>query len=380
MKHKVVLMSGVATVLLLSGVGMKTRENDPTPNQEKMSYEEKSEILIEIPTNLRVSQGDEKSLLQSITLHHDKKLQPSLVVEGINWEKTGQQMITVKAWDKHGNRGERNAVIDIMENQKPIIKTKDLVISKGDTFNLWDEVEARDKEDGNLTKSLEISGDVDVQTPGEYIISYQVTDSFKQKTSEKRKIVVKDSQEDENELIVQSNETVEKMGNPGTEEQVSTNVFLSEPKESATPKTSPNSDYSPLTLYVLGTAIPYQNGGQGNGQGIIDGNPYGVASTWGGAELQSGSDGLNSHFIGHNPGVFHLLFSLETGNQVTITDGNGTPTVYTVSSIFQVDDYAVGIADGQEYWDLITGTGGGERVTFQVCINDTTNLIVIAYA
>jgi hypothetical protein len=35
-------------------------------------------------------------------------------------------------------------------------------------------------------------------------------------------------------------------------------------------------------------------------------------------------------------------------------------------------------ADGTDYWDQITGSGGGERITLQTCINDDYNLIVFA--
>jgi len=138
--------------------------------------------------------------------------------------------------------------------------------------------------------------------------------------------------------------------------------------------------YSASTMYVAGQAISYQNGGQTYGQSIIDSYPDSMISTWGGAATQSGTDGQNTHFIGHNPGVFSVVFNLSTGNQIVVTDSNGTPTTYTVSSIFQVDHYANGVADGINYWDTITGTGGGERITLQACVNDTINIIIIANA
>lgn len=95
----------------------------------------------------------------------------------------------------------------------------------------------------------------------------------------------------------------------------------------------------------------------------------------GGAAIQSGSDGLNTHIIGHNPGVFSALFNVVIGSQVTITDGNGTPTNYTINRIYEVNDNAVGVRDGVDYWDQMIGTGGGERVTFQTCENDNVNWV-----
>lgn len=134
-----------------------------------------------------------------------------------------------------------------------------------------------------------------------------------------------------------------------------------------------------MTLTIAGNVIPYQNGGA-NGQAIIDANGNGTASTFGGASVQSGSDNMNTHFIGHNPGIFSALFSLNIGNQVIVTDANGTPTTYTVTTILEVDDYGYGVSDKVDYYDTILGTGGGERITLQTCITDTTNLIVIAQA
>ncbi|WP_236674737.1 sortase domain-containing protein [Enterococcus sp. BWR-S5] len=137
--------------------------------------------------------------------------------------------------------------------------------------------------------------------------------------------------------------------------------------------------YQAMTLSLAGQTISYQNGGTGSGQGIIDSNPNGVAATWGGAPVQSGDDGMNTHIIGHNPGAFSALFSVGIGSQIVVTDGAGTPTTYTVQNVMQVDDYGKELSTGQDVWDLTVGTGGGERITLQTCVNDDVNLFVLAY-
>lgn len=129
-------------------------------------------------------------------------------------------------------------------------------------------------------------------------------------------------------------------------------------------------------LMVNGQLISYANAGQGNGQAIIDANPN-VVATWGGAAVQSADDGVNTHFIGHNPGIFNVLFSVGTGATIEVSDGSNNVTSYTVSQIVTVDDSGIA-EDGTDYWDQITGTGGGERITLQTCINDDYNLIVFA--
>lgn len=129
-------------------------------------------------------------------------------------------------------------------------------------------------------------------------------------------------------------------------------------------------------LKVNGQLISYSNAGQGYGQSIIDANPNQVA-TWGGATVQSGNDGSNTHFIGHNPGIFNVLFSVGNGATIEVSDGSNNVTAYSVTHTVTVDDSGIA-ADGTDYWDQITGTGGGERITLQTCINDDYNLIVFA--
>ncbi|MFR3684010.1 MAG: sortase domain-bontaining protein [Enterococcus sp.] len=134
----------------------------------------------------------------------------------------------------------------------------------------------------------------------------------------------------------------------------------------------------PNQIALLGTSIPYQNAGQGSGQGIINGGS--VAATWGGNPTQSGTDNQNTHFIGHNPGVFSPILSLGAGSPITVTDSAGNATTYIVNGIIQVDDSGRDIHSGQDNWDQITSAGGGERITLQTCITDAVNLIVFAQA
>lgn len=133
----------------------------------------------------------------------------------------------------------------------------------------------------------------------------------------------------------------------------------------------------PMQLEINGKFINYQNAGQGSGQAIIDAD-HSRAATWGGAAVQSGDDGLNTHIIAHNPGAFDVIFTLAIGSQFRISDANGKVTTYTVNEITQVDDEAYRLSDGADYWDKMIGTGGGERVTLQACINDIHNLVVFA--
>lgn len=63
-------------------------------------------------------------------------------------------------------------------NAIPTINASDKTLMLGDTFNPLDGVTASDKEDGDLTKDIEVtSNDVDTTKAGTYTVIYKVTDS-----------------------------------------------------------------------------------------------------------------------------------------------------------------------------------------------------------
>lgn len=132
------------------------------------------------------------------------------------------------------------------------------------------------------------------------------------------------------------------------------------------------------TMYLGGISIPYQNAGESSGQALIDSNRNMIA-TFGGATVQSPNDGINTHFIGHNPGIFSILFSLRIGSEVVVTDSSSTPSTYIVGNIFEVDDYGTNLTTNENYVDYILDPGTEERITLQTCINQDINLVVVAF-
>lgn len=153
---------------------------------------------------------------------------------------------------------------------------------------------------------------------------------------------------------------------------------IQSPPEESDPQPVSQPVSQPNQISFNGISIPYQNAGQGSGQGIINGGA--VAATWGGNPTQSGTDGQNTHFIGHNPGVFSPICSLGPGNEIIVTDSAGNATKYIVTGVIHVDDSGRDINSGQDNWDQITSSGGGERITLQTCLGDTVNQIVYAQA
>jgi sortase (surface protein transpeptidase) len=72
------------------------------------------------------------------------------------------------------------------------------------------------------------------------------------------------------------------------------------------------------------------------------------------------------------------MFNVSTGNKIIVTDAKGSPTTYKITRIFKVDDYGVNPSDGENYYNYLTSTRGGEVITLQTCINSNLNLIIRA--
>lgn len=77
-------------------------------------------------------------------------------------------------------------------NAVPTITAEDKSLTVGDTFNALDGVTASDKEDGDITKNIEvISNNVDTSKAGTYEVTYKVADSQGASAAKTIKITVK---------------------------------------------------------------------------------------------------------------------------------------------------------------------------------------------
>lgn len=63
-------------------------------------------------------------------------------------------------------------------NTEPQLRgVNDIVIEKGQDYNLLNGISAYDKEDGDLTHKIKVDGQVDTSRVGKYEVKYKVTDS-----------------------------------------------------------------------------------------------------------------------------------------------------------------------------------------------------------
>lgn len=89
------------------------------------------------------------------------------------------------------------------ENTPPqLIGLDDKTIIKGSSFDALEGVTAFDREDGDLTSEIIITGRVDVTSPGDYVLSYRVKDSEGLEITADRRVTVRlqDANEDTFEL------------------------------------------------------------------------------------------------------------------------------------------------------------------------------------
>lgn len=130
--------------------------------------------------------------------------------------------------------------------------------------------------------------------------------------------------------------------------------------------------YKPLTIYFKNQAVPYENAGTNGAINVI--NESNKASTWGGVSTFSGTDGQNTHFIGHYNKQFENIAGTD---KFVITDTNGESFTYVTTAIYEVDEYGIGIEDGIDYWERITGTSGGERIVIQTSTGKQKEKLII---
>ena len=101
-------------------------------------------------------------------------------------------LITYRVRDKSGNVSEVSKKIIYKDIEKPVINLRGnqiIYIFVGDEWN-DPGLDVQDNCEDNLSQKVVRNGNVDTNTPGEYIITYSVKDSFDNEESIKRKIVV----------------------------------------------------------------------------------------------------------------------------------------------------------------------------------------------
>ena len=155
------------------------------------------------------------------------------------------------------------------DTEKPVIELfgdTTITLKFGENYNELGAV-ATDNVDGDLTKKIKISGKVDTQKAGEYIIKYTVTDKAGNKTTIERKVIVEKKKEEPKE----DNKDTPTDNNTNNDSNNNTNNNTN----------NDNNNYyrdtiAPIITFNISDA--YQNICTGNSVNISANGPYGYAA------------------------------------------------------------------------------------------------------
>lgn len=100
-----------------------------------------------------------------------------VVSNDVDTTQEGTYHVTYSVLDNYGKAASQVTIQVIVKNDLPTIEAINKTMAVGDNFDPLDGVTANDKQDGDLTNQILVtSNDVDTATPGEYSVSYEVTD------------------------------------------------------------------------------------------------------------------------------------------------------------------------------------------------------------
>ena len=148
--------------------------------------------------------GDSFDPMKGVTAtdKEDGDLTAAVKVSGsVDTAKPGSYTLTYSVTDKGGLTATAKAVITVKENSPapepentaPVLKgVQDQALTVGDSFDPMKGVTATDKEDGDLTAAVKVSGNVDTAKPGSYTLTYSVTDKGGLTVTAKAVITVKE--------------------------------------------------------------------------------------------------------------------------------------------------------------------------------------------
>ena len=153
-------------------------------------------------TDKTINVGDKFDPMKGVTAKdkEDGDLTSKIKVSGkVDTNKAGKYTLTYSVADSKGLETTKTRVITVKEksvtppaeNTAPVLNgVKDIEIKVGDKFDPMKGITANDKEDGDLTSKIKVSGKVDTNKEGKYTLTYSVTDSQGLKAEAKRVVTV----------------------------------------------------------------------------------------------------------------------------------------------------------------------------------------------
>ncbi len=155
-----------------------------------------------------------------------------VVEDTVNTKKAGIYTVKYEVTDSKGATATKIITVTVKSNDKPVINGADNVsIKEGTAFDPMAGVTATDTEDGNITKYIKVTGNVNINKSGKYELIYTVTDSDGNTTNVKRVVtVILDSIKNDTNNNKTENESKPNKNNASSNSIVSTNKPSSLPQ------------------------------------------------------------------------------------------------------------------------------------------------------
>jgi ABC-type oligopeptide transport system substrate-binding subunit len=130
--------------------------------------------------------------LAGVTAEDDKDSDLNITVEGtVDVATEGEYTLTYSVTDSDGETTTVTRIVTVTQVLSAVIYGIDAItVIKGDTFDPMADVEAEDEVDGDLTARIVVTGTVDMDTLGEYELTYTVTNDGGKVTEETRIVTV----------------------------------------------------------------------------------------------------------------------------------------------------------------------------------------------
>ncbi|MBC1572769.1 DUF5011 domain-containing protein [Listeria sp. FSL L7-1426] len=159
----------------------------PTPDPEP-EYE--YEAHLSVPDTIRIHALASFNIQSyaSATDENGNDISSQITSSSINTDQLGNQTIQVEVTN-HGVTASKTVTVDVINDAPALSGLESKTIYLNDTFDKLQGVKANDTEEGNLTDKIQVEGEVDLETPGEYTLHYTVVDRFG--AEDKQSIVIK---------------------------------------------------------------------------------------------------------------------------------------------------------------------------------------------
>lgn len=137
-----------------------------------------------------------------------------VIENNVDTNRVGTYIVKYQITDSKGATTTKTICVSVKSNNKPVIHgVNNVKIEEGTTFDPMKGVTAHDKEDGDITKNIKVSGNVDENKQGKYELLYTVTDSDGNITTAKRTITVDPKLEETNTMpVINVSDKVIKVG------------------------------------------------------------------------------------------------------------------------------------------------------------------------